>query len=479
VSGNDQNRERRGARGALSGWRILPLAAVLLAAAAIPAAVPARDHGPRGGDRSGQRGGSGHGPRTGGPARGHRGGRNDSGNGGRSNPPGRRSRDGAPRPSHDAPPADRGAQGHRQGSSTGAHKGRGRNAGRGPGRNAGARKTSAVSTGTAAPTPVAAAPIPVPAGSVTPAPTNVPSTAPPAAQLPRLGRGVEDALASGRARSEARGARSGGGAPGAGVSGVGAGTLAAFAGGRGLGAPDRLAALSAAGAPAGPGIPAGRTTSRVPALLGDALAGVPAGVWALLAALGGLALLFAGTTTAATIASHRRGRALSQVEALAVTDSLTGLLVRGALEGRLAAEVGRARRYNRQVSVVFFDVRGLKRINDVHGHGAGDRLLREVGALLQTTSRDHDVCGRIGGDECVVVLPEDDGAGADAFRKRVYAALPQARANVGLTTDWDLTSGVATFPRDGLTPGDLLDTADRRLYQDRGIEIDPPGSLAR
>jgi diguanylate cyclase (GGDEF)-like protein len=216
----------------------------------------------------------------------------------------------------------------------------------------------------------------------------------------------------------------------------------------------------------------------VPALLGDALAGVPTGVWVLLAALGGLALLFAGTTTAAAIASHRRGRALSQVEARAVTDSLTGLLVRGALETRLAAEVGRARRYNRQVSVVFFDVRGLKRINDVHGHGAGDRLLREVGALLTTTSRDHDVCGRIGGDECVVVLPEDDGAGADAFRRRVYGALPQARANVGLTTDWDLTSGVATFPRDGLTPGDLLAAADRRLYRDRGIEIDPPASSA-
>lgn len=493
VSRNDQNRERRGARGMFSGWRILPLAAAgLLAAAAIPAAVPARDHGPRGGDRSGQRGGSGHGPPAGGRARGHRGGSDDSGDGGRPDPPGRRSHDDAPRPSHDAPrpshdtpPADRGAQGHRQGSGTAeAHRGGGRNAGRGPGRSAGGgRRVSAVSTGTATPAPVAAGPIPVPAGSAAPAPTNVPSTAPAPAQLPRLGRGVEDALASGRARSQARGASSGvgpsGAGAGAGVAAVGAGNLAAFAGGHGLGATDRLGALSAAGAPARPGTRAGRTTSRVPALLGDALAGVPAGVWALLAALGGLALLFAGTTTAAAIASRRRGQALSQVEALAVTDSLTGLLVRGALEGRLAAEVGRARRYNRQVSVVFFDVRGLKRINDVHGHGAGDRLLREVGALLIATSRDHDICGRMGGDECVVVLPEDDGAGADAFRKRVYAALPQARANVGLTTDWDLTSGVATFPRDGLTPGDLLDTADRRLYHDRGIEIDPPSSLAR
>jgi hypothetical protein len=47
-----------------------------------------------------------------------------------------------------------------------------------------------------------------------------------------------------------------------------------------------------------------------------------------------------------------------------------------------------------------------------------------------------------------------------------------------LSTDWDLTSGVATFPQDGETPGELLDTADRRLYEKRGIVIDPPASSA-
>ena len=341
-----------------------------------------------------------------------------------------------------------------------------------------------MTTGTAAPTPAGTAPIPVSTGTGVPGATNVPSTVPAATPLPRLGLGVEEALASGQALSEARRGLSGGArglaARGgfAGVTRVFAGSLGAFAVGAAPVSPGRLAAPPAAIKPAHPDIPGERTGSRVPTLIGDALAGVPTGVWILLAALGGLALAFAGTTAAAALASRRRGRALSEVESRAVTDSLTGLLVRGALEGRLAAEVGRARRHNRQVSVVFFDVRGLKRINDVHGHGAGDRLLREVGALLTATSRDHDVCGRIGGDECVVVLPEDDGAGADAFRERVSGALPQARANVGLTTDWDLTSGVATFPNDGLTPGDLLDAADRRLYHDRGIEIDPPASSA-
>ena len=297
--------------------------------------------------------------------------------------------------------------------------------------------------------------------------TNLPSIRTAAIRPAPRGRGVGAVL------------RSAGGTGVAGLAGralVPAGTLGVSAA-----APAALEPGRSATAPAkasAPDNPAERTRSHVPTALANALAAVPTGVWILLAALGGLALFFAGTTTAATIASRRRGRALSRVETRTVTDSLTGLLMRGALERRLAAEVGRARRYDRQVSVVFFDVRGLKRVNDVHGHGAGDRLLREVGALLIATSRDHDLCARMGGDECVVVLPEDGGPGAEAFRQRVYASLPAARARVGLTTDWDLTSGVATFPEDGETPGELLHTADRRLYRDRGIEIDPPAASA-
>jgi len=216
-----------------------------------------------------------------------------------------------------------------------------------------------------------------------------------------------------------------------------------------------------------------RAGSRTP-IAGELLAGVPGIVWVALAGLGILSVLLATTTAAATAASHRRGRQLTQFESLAAIDALTGLLTRGALESRLAAEVGRARRHGRPLSVVFFDVRGLKAVNDVHGHGAGDRLLRAVGTLLTEISREHDVCGRIGGDECVVVLPEDDAAGAETFRDRVYARLPEVRAEVGVRTPWDLTAGVATFPQDGLAPRELIDAADRRLYQHRGIEIDAP-----
>jgi diguanylate cyclase (GGDEF)-like protein len=331
-----------------------------------------------------------------------------------------------------------------------------------------------VTTSPVGPPPVAGTP---PGSGGAPAPVINP-IAPANIQLPNLGLGVEDAFASGGApvetRSGARGAAVGLGtrqaAPAAGPRPPAVGGFLAVP----LLTRERFAPI----APAREGVhPAARPGPRL-AVATALAASVPGGVWFALAGLGTACLLFAGTTAAAVLAARRRGDQLSQFDSLALTDSLTGLLNRGALESRMTAEVERARRYGRPVSVVFFDVRGLKAVNDVHGHGAGDRVLKEVGSLLSRTSRGHDVCGRIGGDECVVVLPENDAVGAEAFLDRVYAGVPAARARLGLRTSWDLTGGVATFPQDGDTPRVLLDVADRRLYWHRGIEIDPPAEEA-
>ena len=200
---------------------------------------------------------------------------------------------------------------------------------------------------------------------------------------------------------------------------------------------------------------------------------VPFIVWLALAAVGGLALALAPVALVSTARSRRRGRLVEQLEGAAAVDSLTGLLNRGALERSLAAELHRAQRYGRPLSLVYFDVSGLKAINDVHGHAAGDRLLQTVAGLFKETSRDHDICGRLGGDECVVVLTEQDGAGAASYGERVMERLPESRGRLGLRTEWGLTAGIAAFPEDGSNPEDLLAAADRRLYLQRGIHIEP------
>jgi diguanylate cyclase (GGDEF)-like protein len=200
---------------------------------------------------------------------------------------------------------------------------------------------------------------------------------------------------------------------------------------------------------------------------------VPGIVWVALAALGGLALTLVPLALVSTARSRRRGRLVEQLESVAATDALTGLLNRGALERGLRAELGRARRYGRPLSLVYFDVDGLKAINDVHGHATGDRLLQSIAQLFTETSRDHDLCGRMGGDECVVVLTEQDAKGAAAYGERVLERLPDRRRQLGLASQWGLTAGIASFPEDGDTAEQLLAAADQRLYLQRGIRIVP------
>jgi diguanylate cyclase (GGDEF)-like protein len=134
-------------------------------------------------------------------------------------------------------------------------------------------------------------------------------------------------------------------------------------------------------------------------------------------------------------------------------------------------ELERARRYGHPLALAFVDVRGLKAVNDSQGHVAGDQLLRKVAAVLKESARTHDLVGRIGGDELAVVLAEQSVPGAAAMARRVRSEIPAHRSALGFDADWDVTIGTATFPEDGETLEDLLQAADRRLYQQRGIQV--------
>src|SRR5450759_1138742 len=97
---------------------------------------------------------------------------------------------------------------------------------------------------------------------------------------------------------------------------------------------------------------------------------------------------------------------MSQSWTLATVDLLTGVLNRQALLSRLDDELERAARYERPCSVVLVDLDHFKRVNDTHGHAAGDLVLREVAEVLRTNVRTTDIVGRYGGEEFMVVLPE-------------------------------------------------------------------------
>lgn len=125
-------------------------------------------------------------------------------------------------------------------------------------------------------------------------------------------------------------------------------------------------------------------------------------------------------------AETARARLLAELEARATTDALTGVANRRAGQDALAAEIERARRYERPLAVALFDLDHFKRVNDDFGHEAGDGVLRAFAEVLRTSARSTDVVARWGGEEFLVVLPEADLEAAKVFAERVRGGLRDA-----------------------------------------------------
>ena len=151
----------------------------------------------------------------------------------------------------------------------------------------------------------------------------------------------------------------------------------------------------------------------------------------------------------------------------ALTDPLTGAGNRRALERDLRAAAARCIRYEHPLAVVMIDVDGLKAINDVDGHDAGDRALRRLSDAFTAQLRASDGFYRIGGDEFVAVLTHADGDAAAALIERVRESAP------------GFTAGIAVAPHDGHTDADLLDVADRDLLHRRDTGRGRPSRPAR
>lgn len=150
------------------------------------------------------------------------------------------------------------------------------------------------------------------------------------------------------------------------------------------------------------------------------------------------------------------GRMATCLEQQAYVDPLTGLFNRRALDRDLRREMGRAARYGRSFGVIVVDVDGLKQVNDIEGHAAGDAHLRALATALVEALRTGDQAYRIGGDEFVVLLPETTAATARSVADRIRSLRAPA-----------FTWGAASFPEDAEDADLLLDLADQRLFAKR------------
>jgi diguanylate cyclase (GGDEF)-like protein/PAS domain S-box-containing protein len=162
--------------------------------------------------------------------------------------------------------------------------------------------------------------------------------------------------------------------------------------------------------------------------------------------------------TAVDITDRKR----SQDEALyqARHDGLTGLANYREFMGRLEDEVRRAERGHHRFALLLLDLDELKRINDLHGHLAGDGALRRLAAVMNEHCRSTDVAARYGGDEFAVLLIDSDRGMAEHVAERIARRLGSDQQQPQLS----VSIGIAVYPDDGRTAARIIEAADGRLY---------------
>jgi diguanylate cyclase (GGDEF)-like protein len=151
-------------------------------------------------------------------------------------------------------------------------------------------------------------------------------------------------------------------------------------------------------------------------------------------------------------------RVTAQLAERARRDPLTGLLNHRAFHNRVAAEIARARRYRSRIALVVFDLDCFKETNDREGHQEGDRLLRAFATALAATVRETDFAGRTGGDEFAALLLEAGPETVEGFLARLRERLTEGVA---------FSAGAAHLPEECSAAEQLLEAADRRLYEDK------------
>ncbi len=153
-------------------------------------------------------------------------------------------------------------------------------------------------------------------------------------------------------------------------------------------------------------------------------------------------------------------------ELRAATDTLTGLSNRAAFTRALDAAAAQATRHASGFALAFIDLDGFKAINDTFGHAAGDEVLVEVARRAKAMARSSDHLCRLGGDEFVVLLdsvamPEFAHAAASRYAAAIEAPITLGG---GAVVSVGASLGLALCPADGMTPAQLVQAADRRMY---------------
>lgn len=168
-------------------------------------------------------------------------------------------------------------------------------------------------------------------------------------------------------------------------------------------------------------------------------------------------------------------RSMEEIRRLSMRDPLTGVYNRRYLDDRLVQELKRTFRYERPLSIIMFDIDHFKKVNDTHGHHAGDQVLRGCAECIRHAIReDIDWLARYGGEEFIVVLPETDLSGAmlvaERLRRQIEArAVPCREGSVTVTASFGVASFTPPNQTEDLSVAEnLVECADNLLYMAKG-----------
>jgi two-component system, cell cycle response regulator len=154
-----------------------------------------------------------------------------------------------------------------------------------------------------------------------------------------------------------------------------------------------------------------------------------------------------------------------KMETMATTDGLTGLNNRRRFLELVEEAIARAERFGRRVSILMVDADHFKAVNDRYGHPVGDIVLKRIADVLSQEARRVDVVGRFGGEEFIAMLDETNMAGAlqvaERMRQQIEESMIQGEFGQVKVT---VSMGLATYPDHGDSVGELIDEADKALY---------------